>query len=613
MHTKAKGRRLLAFVCVTACLIPVALTLYTTAGEWQQLTQWAANPMFIGVAVVTSLLVAGVVWWKAAASVPEVIIIPAISFFVCQSAGVFRHETRAEPAETKPPRMTIGSTYEGTEVRCNGVLLGKTPLTMTLDEFRERVSPVNEPPTQDAAFTWTNYETDSLAKVYWSALPLDPFDPDSSRMGNTTDVILKRFTAGRYFWTFNCGEFPAASSDIHSYTSNGELILSVHGWETVKRHARLLKTLAAEESVDPLVAYADHIDAHPPLRLEMTPPIRQEAPPALLRNYELERFSKEPLSFQEAVMQRDWRWIARSDDPRSVPLLKLYLERNREHHREDRSLLTFREHVLAILMESEQPEIQELVRGIMSSADWTHADVLEYYIEQQLNSGADREELTSWLAPRRSDLNNNFLPLMLRIAGANFAEEAGPFSDHEWSMYMQNLPEVPDVVVEWLAKQWRESPSSDLARGLTRLPKHPIAYSAIAETDLSSTTNVRDFIQIMNSSSRSEWMKEALSEAAAKALKTAADAAHVAELARFLERVPTDIGMAALEEYDGPEEKTIDRSRQRVKSALNAQLKKLQSDMQSALDLMTGAKSSKDLVNLLKFEWKDGTYVRVDE
>ena len=101
MHTKAKGRRLLAFVCVTACLIPVALTLYTTAGEWQQLTQWAANPMFIGVAVVTSLLVAGVVWWKAAASVPEVIIIPAISFFVCQSAGVFRHETRAEPAETR--------------------------------------------------------------------------------------------------------------------------------------------------------------------------------------------------------------------------------------------------------------------------------------------------------------------------------------------------------------------------------------------------------------------------------------------------------------------------------------------------------------------------------
>ena len=143
-------------------------------------------------------------------------------------------------------------------------------------------------------------------------------------------------------------------------------------------------------------------------------------------------------------------------------------------------------------------------------------------------------------------MNNYFLPLMLRIGGSNFAEEAGAFSESEWSAYMQNSPDVPDVVVEWLARQWRESPSVRLTMGIARLPRHPIVYAAFAESDLSSATQVRDFIQILNSSSRSDWMKEALSEAAARALATASEEAHISELARFLERLPTEKGLAAL-------------------------------------------------------------------
>lgn len=610
MHVKAKNRRLLATVCVTAFLIPAAFTLYVTAGQWERLAEWSTNPVFIGAAVVTAVLVAGVVWWKGAASVPEVILVQAAALLFCQSAGVFQYVTGAEAVEKKPPTLSIRSPYDGTEVRCNGVLLGTTPLTITLDDFSERVSPADEPPVQEAAFTLYGSNTDSLANVHWSAIPVDPFDPDSSRMGKTTEVILKRFAASRYFWTFRFGEYQAAMSNVHFYRSNEELILTVNGWETLKRHARTLKVLAKEESVDPLVAYGDHIDAHPPLRQELTPPVRHETPSAARYSHELERFSKEPLGFQDAVMKRDWRWIARSNDPRSVPLLKLFLERSRQNHHDDRSLLTFREHVLLILMDSEQPEVRKIVRNILSSADWTHADVLTYYIDEQLKSGADREELTSWLATRRDDLSNHFLPLMLRIAGSNFAEEAGPFSEHEWSMYLQNSPEVPEVVMEWLAMQWRESPSGRLTMGLARLPMHPIAYAAVAESELSSATNVRDFIQIMNSSSRSDWMKDALSEAAAGALKTASDDSHVAELAKFLQRVPTEIGLAALNGYDGPENKAIDRATQSVRVALNSQKQKLQSDLKLARDLLTEAKFSTGLVQLLRFEWKDGAYIQ---
>lgn len=612
MHAKAKGRNLLAFICVTTFLFPIALTLYTTAGEWDRFVRWSGNPIFIGVAVVAGLLIVGAVWWKGAASSPEVILIPAGAFLICQSAGVFRYEAHSAQTETKPPAISVDS-YDGTEVRCNGVLLGTTPLTITLDEFAQRVAPVDEPPVQEAAFVWSRSSTDSLAKINWSALPFDPFNPDSSRLGQTTDVVVKRFAASRYFWTFKIGEFQAARSGVRFSKHNNELSLHVHGWETVSRHAQALKVLAKEESVDPLIAYADHIDAHPPLRQQLTPRQSHESTPTIRHSYELERYSKEPLSFQEAVIRRDWLWIARSNDPRSVPLMKLFLENSREHHHDDRSILTFRDHVVAILMDSKEPEIQQIVRRIMSSADWTHSDVLKYYIERQLESGADREDLTSWLAGRRSELNNYFLPLMLRIGGKNFAEEAGPFSDTEWSAYMQNSPDVPDVVVDWLAKQWQESPSGRLTLGLSRLPEHPIAYAAVAETELSTATNVRDFMQILNSSSRSDWMKEALSEAASKALAAAKEESHISELARFLERVPTDIGLAALEAYDGPKNRTVDRSTTRVRDSLKRQKEKLESELQLARDLISGEKSSAELVDRLRFEWQDGTYVQIDQ
>ncbi len=166
--------------------------------------------------------------------------------------------------------------------------------------------------------------------------------------------------------------------------------------------------------------------------------------------------------------------------------------------------------------------------------------------------------------------------------------------------------------MEWLAKQWQESPSGRLTLGLSRLPEHPIAYSAVAETDLSTAIQVRDFMQILNSSSRSDWMKEALSGAASKALAAATEESHISELARFLERVPTDIGLAALEAYDGPENRTVDRSTTRVRDSLKRQKQKLESELQLARDLISGAKSSEELVDRLRFDWKDGTYIQAE-
>jgi len=339
------------------------VTLYhDTAGGWEQSMESAQTPTFVAIAVCAGFLVVALVWWKGAAALPDAILVLTGSLLIDQSAGSFRQ--LPPQVEPQPVALLIESPYAGTEVRCNGILLGKTPLRITLDEFAAQVMPAQEPPVQEAAVDRSaSSAPDSLDSMSWSALPFDPLNPETKDRGTTTDTILKRFSTGRYFWDFRIGEFRAASDQIYFGRHNNDIIVNVMEWETIRRHAEALRTLAKEESVDPLAAYADHIDLHPPLRQVFTPPIPQKRTLRFLRTCEPERFSKEPLGFEDAVMRRDWLWVARSNDPRSVPLLKWYLERHRGQSMDDRSLLRYQQHVLSLLMESEQPEIQQLVEA----------------------------------------------------------------------------------------------------------------------------------------------------------------------------------------------------------------------------------------------------------
>lgn len=612
MHVKAKGRRLLTFACVAAFLLPIMATHYTTAGEWVRPGQWVQSPMFIGKSVCAGLLITGLVWWKAAAAIPEVILVLVGWSLVFNTAGSFvLHVQPAQQVEAQSSALSISS-YDGTEVRCNGVLLGKTPLRMTLAEFTERVSPAQEPPVQEAAFDRSaSSSSDSVASMNWSAVPFDPLNPETGLLGTTPKGILRRFSTGRYFWEFSIGKYRAATDHVICRRLNNEVILSVTGWETIRRHADALRTLATEESVDPLVAFADHIESHPPLRQHLSRPVPsmpQTPPQSFPYRRRLESFSPEPLRFAEAVMRRDWLWIARSNNPESVPLLKLYLERHRPLSGDDRYLLSHTEHVLAVLMESEQPEIRELVRSIMTSADWTHSDLLEYYIERQLEAGGNREELTSWLAGLREGLSKDFLPLVIRVAGSNFSEVVGPYSDFEWSTCIESTPEFPLVVLDYLAQQWRVAPSAELARGISHLETHPVLYAAIAETDLSDGVQVEASEWFIHASSG--WMKQALTEAAAKAFAKASEPSHINALARFLASNPNSVSTAALDAYAGPENKVVAECLQQVRSTLKRRQENLEEQIQLARDLLAGTKTAQDLVSSIRLEWKNGGYVR---
>ena len=610
----------LAVSATLTCLIPGMFSAYSYSGgaSFDRLAMIAADPKFIAIGAVAGMIVLGVIWWKGAASAPELILVPAGALLVCQSAGVFRHEMQHSSEHAEPPGLSI-SAYEGVEVRCNGILLGTAPLKLTLEEFDERVKPVSTPPAQEHAFRYSKYDRkDSLKWVEWGSHPLDPHESESTQLGDTTESISKRFAEARYFWTFRIGDFYANS--ISRSRHNNSVQISVYDWETLTKHVAALKALAKEENVDPLVEWADHIDERPPLRNELTPRVPQEQQSRVMHSFRLDRYSKEALSFEEAVVRRDWLWIARSNDPRSVPLLKLFLERNRRHHRTDEQLLNFSEDLIVVLMDSEQPEIQEIVRRIMSFADWTDTDLLEHYIDRQLQQGADREELTSWLGPLREELSNDFLRLMIRIGGRNFPEHAGPFGTLPWSSFTQDSPEVPDVVFEWLARQWRQSPTGEVARAMTEFSENEILRNALTDINLSNATNVRDFVGIVNNSNSSEWMKETFSEAGARALESASDEAHVRELAQFLAWVPSQRGLKALESWKVAEnkwdEKTVARvsryvedQAKRIRNALKSAKEKHEAQLKTARDLLAGNLSSADLVHRTPMVWKDGTYV----
>jgi len=244
----------------------------------------------------------------------------------------------------------------------------------------------------------------------------------------------------------------------------------------------------------------------------------------------------------------------------------------------------------------------------MTSAQWPQLDLLEYYLERQLQAGVNREELTSWLARGTNDLTPDFLPLLIQVAGSNFSEVVGQYSELDWLSCMKSRPKVPASVVEYLAKQLRVAPTPALYHGIAHLDKHPLLYAAISETDLSTTVRVRAFVPFIGS--WSEWMKQALSEATAQAFAKATDESHITELAQLLASLPYDISLATLEAYAGPESKVVAKCEQRVRITLKLQQESLEKQLQLARDLLAGTKSSQDLVNSIRLEWKHGTYVR---
>jgi len=244
----------------------------------------------------------------------------------------------------------------------------------------------------------------------------------------------------------------------------------------------------------------------------------------------------------------------------------------------------------------------------MASADWTDLSLIKYYIDQQLSSGADPNELTNQISKLKDRLHTNFETLVIRIGADNLSEHIGSVSDLTWvpDDVRQNPPEA---FLKWLIDQWNNNRTADLAMELNHLAGNQEIHDAVAATDLSSTQKANELRQLLNRSNRSESMRQALSDAAALALPSATEKEHIEALMSVFQSLPTETSLAALESFSGPKSPKVEQATRRVRAQVTRKKKRYEADLQLAKDLVAGTKNPNDLVATQRFIWQDGQYV----
>lgn len=605
MHRAAPYRKTLTLSVLVMSLIPIVTWVFSAVlrkGTLPLLT----HPVAIGAGLGVLVVILGLIVWKRTALMPELIFVPCIAFAICEAAGVFdqsRQRTLANSTEKKQGQfLSIRGNFDDVEVWCNGVKIGVTPLKMPLDEFHEMVEPVDAPPDQNVMVTTRGSVQFGYAQ--FGAVPYDPGADRPQRL-ETNGAIMSHFANQKYWWTLRHGDHNSLL-DLHWDGSAYEHY--ERQWPGLQRHATVVQTLAKHEGVDPLVAYAEHVDQQPALADVLKPKAVKELQPtqtwAQQRLEELPSYASE--TFEEAVWNMDWLAIARSDNPRSGPLLEWYLDQT-EKRFSDGSVLTFRKEVVAVLMESRQPQVQTRLRELLAHANFSHIDLLDHYIDQQLRFGADRNELTTWLGTIKSSLHNDADRLLLKIGGDNMGDH---LESSSWAF--RNIPtelrrNAPPAFLQWLAQQWRKNPSRDIMSEMCCHATKPSMYKVMAETDLSSVEKADDFLQIMITGV--DGARQPFVEAAANAFQNATDPAHHKKLATIMWRLPAETSLKVLEDYDGPESEYIAKAAKGITEILNRRKASFEADLQLARDLIAGRKTPADLQYTQRFVWQDGRYV----
>lgn len=616
MHTAAPRRKLTSIAAMVTLVLPVAITALSVAyaNGWPESVKFVAaqiKPQTIGVLVVAVVLVLALLCWKGIAASPALLLIPLVTSVAWLSLRSFSAAPQSEQAA--PPSLTVSNGFDGVEVWCNGVLLGKTPLTMTLDEFDKKVAPLQEPPSQESVVIYNQKNGPVFSSAEWSAIPGDLHNTQSaySHRGNNL-VVMKWMSEQGYWWSFRMNGYDVHMSELSRSRMNNDVRIEVSGhWKSLRRHAEYLKLLAEHEQVDPLLAYADHIEKYsPPLKAYLTPkpkPKRENVRDEPHIHFQ-EKFSEEPLQFTEAVFRRDWRWVARSNDPRSVPLLEAYLGEVESRYRG--TVLTFREDVVVTLMESDLPEVNARVKGLLSKAGWSDLWLVRRYVNQQIADGVPREELRNWALKLDIAADWHLAPLLLEIGGDNFAETARlkSFSDWGRALLQVRASELHRGVVEWLVSEWKAAPRGDLLSMLSRFSTDSEVIAALRSTDLSTTERAESLVSVLKSSRSDKLQLEALSEAAGAALNEAKNQEHVSAIADVLRQIHTANALDALLSYNGPDNKQVDLAREKIQHKLESQQQWLETKLQLARDLISGAKTPSDLLQTRSFVWRKDHY-----
>lgn len=629
-------------------VIPVCSFLLPQASRAQLADVYSRVPVTtlatIGVCLV---VVFSVCLWLAvrmrAASVPLISLILMISGWVTfmVSAGAAQNASRQQSEtfrESPVTRLVINGGVSGIRVFCNGIDLGVTPIDIAIDEFTRRVPQAEFPPEQpgvdiDQAPNRGGFR---YVDANWTQIPSGLRGQEVFGFGTHNEpesVIMKRLASIEYWWSFRSeGSIGRLSRMGWSQHNEVMSLTSKLQWAEAKEHARLLAILAKDEGVDARVAYAEHLrNFAPPLRMYLNQRYAEPEEPQshasdIAKPFGFEQYSSTPLSFDMAVYRDDLRWIVRSNDPRSIPLIRRHLDTLYQRYRSHDSVLTFGSGELALMSESELVEVADLLKEVLQHADWTDTATVKKFVSQQIAHGADRVELQTWVSSLNlatGHIDTDLIELLVRIGSDGFENVTASVSYSDLLRVIQTFEfsELRPAVVQWLVGQWEENPTKELLNVAESHPNLEPLIDALRDTQLETVEQVKAlFLSVWNRESQHRAdsvtvpvVDDAVTDAVARALRTSGgeDAALNSQFARLLEAIGTLKSLQALtdavaqyETEGGPLTKSMKSLNQRL--AWDA--KRRQEDLQLARDLIAGRKSPENLIETTDFVWKDGRY-----
>ena len=561
------------------------------------------------------------------------VVISIVSSTVAYSAS---RRASADGRMVAPVRLRIDGGAEGIQVTCNGVDLGVTPIEMSLDEFKQRVPLADGPPDQP------DVEIDSYAatgfqylQAGWTQVPSRfPGESLFSFHEHTLPEksVMKRFENAEYWWSFHSGDVAGRMSSMRWSQSNE--VFQLNGriwWPDVKRHAALLALLADSEGVNPRIAYADHVrDSSAILSVlldEKYEPIGQQHRPAIADLLPaLDQEMSRPLSFNEAVYRDDLVSIVRSEDPRSVAVIRSYLDDLYSQYHTHQSVMTFGGRDLQVMAESSLDEVADMLKEILSHANWTHSALVERFLSVQIAKGADRGSLQSWMLGLdfgHGHTDAATARMLVRLGADKFSEVADHIDVQEILEEIQRVPsaDLQPSVVQWLVSQWKVAPEGRILKTMVAHAELEAVRQSWKQTVLENSREVADFTLMMRSVGDSvdkAAFADLFVEIIAREIqKSGLESDELnQQFAKQLESLGTAQAIEVLRDAAEQHQKKNSIFRRvlgQVEGRITRAEKRRLEDLQLARDLIAGEASPEDLIQTTSFVWEDGRYEVVSE
>ncbi|MEP3479569.1 MAG: hypothetical protein ABJZ55_10005 [Fuerstiella sp.] len=560
------------------------------------------------------------------------VVISTVSSTVAYSAA---RRASADGGMVTPSRLLIDGGAEGIRVTCNGVDLGVTPISMSLDEFKQRVSPADGPPDQPnvkiESYAVTGFQ---YLQAGWTHVP-SRFPGESLFSFHEHTVpeksVMKRFEKAEYWWSFRSGEAVGRMAQLQ-WSQVGE-VFQLNGrvrWPEEKRHASLLALLADSEGVDPRTAYADHIrDSSAILSVlldQKYEPVEQQRRATAGLTPKLDHEMSQPLSFNEAVYRDDLGAIVRSGDPRSAAVIRSYLNDLYSQYHSHQSVMTFGRRDLQVMAQSSVAEVTGMVQEVLSHADWTHAELVENFVSVQIAKDVDRGSLQSWLVGLDfgpGHTGRAITRMLVRLGADKFSEVADHIDHQELLEEIRRIPsaDLRPSVVQWLVSQWKVAPESRILKTMVVHAELEAVRQAWKQTSLENSRAVADLTLTMRSVGDSvdkavfaDFFVEVIAREMNQSGLESDDLNQ--QFAKQLESLGTAEAIKVLRNAAEQHQKKNSIFRKvlgQVEGRIAWAKTRRQEDIQLAHELIADEVSLVDLIETTSFVWQDGRYEVVSE